>query len=234
MTSVLVTGTAGSGKSTFVSSFSKWLGSKGIPVSAVNLDPACDTLAYKASFDVRKLFTVVGLMRRHGLGPNGATLKAMELLAKRRLPRIDGDFVLYDAPGQLEGFVFSGSGRHVAKNLSGVTLFLADCARPSVPDMLGQILLYLSVCLQLGTRSLLVFNKSDLLALGDRKNISRILSGDALRLDGTISELYEKIVPDIPKMLQQRALFTSGLKSKGFDALLEIIRESSCSCGEIF
>lgn len=231
---VLVIGTAGSGKSTFVSSFSTWLKSKGISaVAAVNLDPACDTIAYRAAFDVRKLFTVKGLMRKHGLGPNGATLKAMELLAKKEFPKIDGDFVLYDAPGQMEGFVFSGSGRRVAKKLSGIALFLVDCARPSVPDLLGQILLYLSVGLQLGTGSLLVFNKSDLLTLGDRKNVTAILSGDTLHIEGTISEVYEKIVPDIPRLIQQRPLFTSGRKSEGFDALLETMRESSCSCGEL-
>lgn len=231
---VLVIGTAGSGKSTFVSSFSKWLNSKGMKASAVNLDPACDTLAYRASFDVRKLFTVSGLMRKHRLGPNGATLKAMELLAKKELPGFGGDFVLYDAPGQLEGFVFSGSGRRVAKKLAGITLFLADCSRPSVPDLLGQILLYLSVGMQLGTRSLLLFNKSDLLAFGDRKNVSAILSGDTLELEGSISEVYGKIVPDIPRLIQQRPLFASGKKSEGFDGLLETMRESSCSCGEIF
>ncbi len=231
---VLVIGTAGSGKSTFVSSFSKWLNTKGMKAAAINLDPACDTLPYKAAFDVRKLFTVSGLMRKHRLGPNGATLKAMELLAKmRELPKPDGDFALYDAPGQLEGFVFSGSGRRVAKKLSGITLFLADCSRPSVPDILGQVLLYLSVGLQLGTRSLLVFNKSDLLTSGDRKNISGILSGDALPMEGTISEVYEKIAPDIPRLIQQRPLFTSGKKSEGFDCLLETMRESSCSCGEL-
>lgn len=232
---VLVIGTAGSGKSTFVSSFLKWLNSKEVKAAAVNLDPACDTLPYKAAFDVRKIFTVKGLMRKHGLGPNGATLKAMELLSRKELlPKIDGDFVLYDAPGQLEGFVFSGSGRRVAKKLSGITLFLVDCARQSVPDILGQVLLYLSVGLQLGTRSLLVFNKSDLLSPGDRKNISAILSGDTLQIEGTISEVYEKIVPDIPRLIQQRPLFTSGKKSEGFDVLLETMRESSCSCGEIF
>lgn len=230
---VLVIGTAGSGKSTFISSFSRWLDSEGISVSAVNLDPACDTLAYRASFDIRKLFTVAGLMRKHRLGPNGATLKAMELLAEKKLPVIGGDFVIYDAPGQLEGFVFSGAGRRVARNLSGIALFLADCARPTVSDILGQILLYLSVYMQLGTRCLLVFNKSDLLSVGGRKNVSRILAGNVPGVDGSIMELYEKIIPDIPKMIQQKALFTSGLKSLGFDNLLETMRESSCSCGEL-
>lgn len=231
---VLVIGTAGSGKSTFVSSLLKWLNSKGMKAAAVNLDPACDTLAYRASFDVRKLFTVKGLMRKHGLGPNGATLKAMELLSKKELPKIEGDFVIYDAPGQMEGFVFSGSGRRVAKKLAGITLFLVDCARSSVPDILGQVLLYLSVGLQLGTRSLLVFNKSDLMSPVDRKNVSAILSGDTLQLEGTISEVYEKIVPDVPRLIQQRPLFTSGKRGEGFDVLLETMRESSCSCGEIF
>lgn len=231
---VLVIGTAGSGKSTFVSSFSKWLSSNGMEAAAVNLDPACDTLPYRAAFDVRNLFTVGGLMRKHGLGPNGATLKAMELLAKmEKFPKPDGDFVLYDAPGQLEGFVFSGSGRSVAKKLSGIALFLVDCARSSVPDILGQVLLYLSVGLQLGTRSLLAFNKSDLLTSGDRKNISAILSGDTLQIEGTISEVYEKIVPDVPRLIQQRPLFASGKKAEGFDVLLETMRESSCSCGEL-
>ncbi len=113
-------------------------------------------------------------------------------------------------------------------------MFLVDCARQSVPDILGQVLLYLSVGLQLGTRSLLVFNKSDLLSPGDSKNISAILSGDTLQIEGTISEVYEKIVPDVPRLIQQRPLFTSGRKGEGFDVLLETMRESSCSCGEIF
>jgi len=50
---IFVAGPAGSGKSTFVKSYSELLGEKGYSVCCVNLDPATEPL-YDASKDIRE------------------------------------------------------------------------------------------------------------------------------------------------------------------------------------
>ena len=44
----------------------------------VNLDPANDRTSYPCALDVRDLVTLEEIMEEHKLGPNGATLYALE------------------------------------------------------------------------------------------------------------------------------------------------------------
>ena len=115
---IIVVGPAGSGKSTFVKNFSKYL--KDYDVKVVNLDPASDPI-YKADRDIREFVRTEEVMKKFGLGINGALLKSIELSLEHIDDLIlDGDYVIYDTPGQMELFLYSKHGLAMAEKLQGV------------------------------------------------------------------------------------------------------------------
>jgi len=75
---IFVIGSAGSGKSTFVKNFSKFLSEKGYEVKCVNLDPASDPI-YKTDADIREYVRTEDIMARYKMDVNGALLKSIEL-----------------------------------------------------------------------------------------------------------------------------------------------------------
>lgn len=58
----------------------QFLGAIGRKCSIVNLDPANDRTSYPCALDVRDLVTLEEIMDEDKLGPNGATLYALEEL----------------------------------------------------------------------------------------------------------------------------------------------------------
>jgi hypothetical protein len=74
----LVIGPPGAGKSTYCNGMHQFLGAIGRKCSVVNLDPANDKTSYPCALDVRDLVTLEEIMDEHKLGPNGATLYALE------------------------------------------------------------------------------------------------------------------------------------------------------------
>ncbi|HDI32227.1 MAG TPA: GTPase, partial [Thermofilum sp.] len=75
-----VLGPAGSGKTTFVASFSQWAYNESIPVLTLNLDPAAEDLPYIPDIDIREYLTAREVMERYELGPNGAIVASMDLI----------------------------------------------------------------------------------------------------------------------------------------------------------
>ena len=76
----LVIGPPGAGKSTYCNGMHQFLGAIGRKCSIVNLDPANDKTSYQCALDVRDLITLEEIMEEDKLGPNGATLYALEEL----------------------------------------------------------------------------------------------------------------------------------------------------------
>lgn len=76
----LVIGPPGAGKSTYCNGMHQFLGAIGRKCSIVNLDPANDKTSYPCALDVRDLVTLEEIMEEDHLGPNGATLYALEEL----------------------------------------------------------------------------------------------------------------------------------------------------------
>ena len=76
----LVIGPPGAGKSTYCNGMHQFLGAIGRKCSIVNLDPANDKTSYPCALDVRDLVTLEEIMDEDRLGPNGATLYALEEL----------------------------------------------------------------------------------------------------------------------------------------------------------
>eukprot|EP00584_Thalassiosira_punctigera_P023887 CAMPEP_0172554194 /NCGR_PEP_ID=MMETSP1067-20121228/53610_1 /TAXON_ID=265564 ORGANISM="Thalassiosira punctigera, Strain Tpunct2005C2" /NCGR_SAMPLE_ID=MMETSP1067 /ASSEMBLY_ACC=CAM_ASM_000444 /LENGTH=312 /DNA_ID=CAMNT_0013342519 /DNA_START=24 /DNA_END=959 /DNA_ORIENTATION=- len=109
----LVTGPAGSGKSTYCHAMQEHglaMGRKHRRrVHVVNLDPAAEHFRYDVAFDVRDLISVDDVMDELQLGPNGSLVYCMEYLLENmdwlqeNLESYDDDeYLIIDCPGQIE------------------------------------------------------------------------------------------------------------------------------------
>ena len=121
---VFVIGTAGSGKSLLTASFADWLRMERQHVVIVNLDPGALILPYTPEVDVRDYISVENIMKKYGLGPNGALVMAADLIAEQaqrlgeEIESLRPDIVLVDTPGQMELFAFRASGPYMASELT--------------------------------------------------------------------------------------------------------------------
>ncbi|WP_456467651.1 PRK13768 family protein [Archaeoglobus sp.] len=230
---IFVIGSAGSGKSTFVRSFSEFLREKGYKVSCVNLDPASDPI-FRADADIRDYVRTEDVMRNYGLGVNGALLKSVELGLEfaERLKR-EADYVLYDTPGQMELFIFSKEGRKFVEKLSGsftAALFLMDMTLvQDAESFLSAVLQDVIVSLRLSLPTLTVFTKVD---VAD-SDINAMVD-DISKKEGVLAELLEKIVEFIEyTTIPYRPIKVSNVKKTGYEELLSAINELFCACGDI-
>jgi len=95
------------------------MGAIGRQCSVVNLDPANDHTSYPCALDVRSLVTLEEIMADDNLGPNGGVLYALEELEhnmdwlERGLADLEGDYVLFDCPGQVELYTHHNSLRNI-------------------------------------------------------------------------------------------------------------------------
>lgn len=171
---VILSGTAGSGKTTLAQALGEWMAGQGIGVAWVNLDPAVEHLPYKADVDARDYVSVRELMDKYGLGPNGALLASVDLLSehvgdmRRELEGAAGAYVVVDTPGQLELFAYRNVSLEVLRSLvnplTSVNVFLIDGVFLSSPASLASLLaLAVSVQLRLGVPQVNVVSKADLL-----------------------------------------------------------------------
>ena len=230
---VFILGHAGSGKSTLVKAFSEFLRSIGYDVKCVNLDPASDPI-YKAEVDVRDYVKAEEVMRRFVLGINGAMLRAVDLMLEfsDRL-KVEGEFVLYDTPGQMEVFIYSESGLALVERLKGSQtcgLFLIDSAMARTPENLASAILQnVVVMLRLGIPTLTVLTKSDLWDINIGELLRKINFGE-----GVLSEIMENLAPLFEyTTLHYRTIKVSSVKKSGFQELLSALRELFCACGDL-
>ena len=90
-TTQLVTGPAGSGKSTYSHILQEHVQTLGPRnrrrIHVVNLDPAAEHFRYDVAFDIRELISVDDVMEELQLGPNGSLVYCMEYL----LENMDSD-----------------------------------------------------------------------------------------------------------------------------------------------
>ncbi|MCQ2078988.1 MAG: ATP/GTP-binding protein [archaeon] len=135
MNNIFFVGTAGSGKSTMVGAFKKWLDDNEIDSVIVNLDPGAEKLPYVPDIDIREWINLDDVMSQCGLGPNGAQIAAADLMAvnmNRITEVLDGynvDYVLVDTPGQLELFAFRESSQVVVNAMgreNSMMVYLSD------------------------------------------------------------------------------------------------------------
>ena len=71
MNNIYFVGTAGSGKSTMVGAFKRWLDDNEIDSIVVNLDPGAEKLPYVPDVDIREWINLDEVMSQYGLGRTG-------------------------------------------------------------------------------------------------------------------------------------------------------------------
>lgn len=248
---IMFIGTAGSGKSSLTHSFGLWLEREmEVKVGYVNLDPGCTYTPFKPDFDIRVFFTVRDLMEREGLGPNGAIIRAAELMKEYSdrivsdLSTIESDFVLIDTPGQMEIFVFRDTGPVIAGLLRklgrivAVYIFDPILAR-TASDLSVALSLAVATQVRLGVPCISVLNKSDLpeaetvlsLLNHPERFKARILeeklgaSSDIALALADLAQKYSKHTGNITAVSAKTGL--------GLDRLYDACREVFCVCGEL-
>jgi len=244
---ILILGPAGSGKTSLVKAFADWIKkNQKLKIACVNLDPGAELLPYSASFDIRKFFTVKSIMKEEKLGPNGALVRAMELMMKEKnkiekeLKKIKADLKLIDSPGQLELFVFHRASEIVKifePPIVGIFLIPAELANPigiAVTQFLS-----LATQLRLEIPCVNVFSKVDLVENHEelsklilkpeklKKEIERTPLGVEKDLAVGAAKLTSKIVR------VSRIVKTSAKTKEGLEELYDVVHELLCACGEI-
>ncbi|OEH77307.1 XPA-binding protein [Cyclospora cayetanensis] len=145
---LIVTGMAGSGKSTLVKAMDTQLRSEGKRVYIVNLDPAVSLLPFSPNVDIRDSVEYKRVMQHYKLGPNGAIMTALNLFATKfgsllhllQQRSSSTDVVLIDTPGQIEVFTWSASGALMTEALATTfptaLVYAVDACRSKSPNTL--------------------------------------------------------------------------------------------------
>ncbi len=245
---VIFIGPAGSGKTTLVSSFSKWIEeNEDKDVARINLDPGADKLPYKPNFDIREFFTLDSIMKEENLGPNGALIRAVEKMVemeneiKANIQRINTHFRLVDLPGQLEPFIFY-SGEKILKFFNQkrtLGIFLIPAEMFGVRELVIAELLSLIVRMKFEIPTLNVLTKIDLIEKVEevenylrfprklRKKLEYIGGGVDRELVILVSRLLERMAKE------QRIIKTSAKTGEGMKELYDICYEVFCACGDL-
>jgi GTPase SAR1 family protein len=197
---VFIVGTAGSGKSYFTSSFSEWLKMNKQDVATVNLDPGVLKLPYSPDVDVRNYVDAGEIMEKYGLGPNGASIMAADLIAdeienlSRDIDEADADIVLVDTPGQMELFAFRASGPYIVNELTKepkALIYLFDAVFSINPfNYVSNMFLSAAIYNRFFQPQLHLLSKIDLLP---RKEVSTVVewSGNPRSLEDAIEKKLE-------------------------------------------
>ncbi len=182
MKSIFVSGTAGSGKSLLSSKLYEHYTKNEVFASILNLDPGVDNLPYTCDIDVRDYVDYVSIMQQYELGPNGAMVIATDLIASKiddiqnEINQVNPDYLIIDAPGQIELFAYRSSGSFIVENISSdekTNVFLFDGALITRPvNFVSIALLATSVRLRLNLPTINVLTKTDLIR-EETKNILR-------------------------------------------------------------
>lgn len=177
-----MSGTAGAGKSLLSSKLYEYYTKNGVFASILNLDPGVDNLPYTCDIDVRDYVDYTSIMQQYELGPNGAMIIATDLIASKideiqnEINQTNPDYLIIDAPGQIELFAYRSSGSFIVENISSdekTNIFLFDGALITKPvNFVSIALLATSIRLRLNLPTVNVLTKIDLIK-EETKNILR-------------------------------------------------------------
>jgi len=242
-------GPAGAGKSTLVSAYGRWLRDNGYAVALINLDPAADYIPYIPDYDVRKIVYTRDLATKLGLGPNGALVKAIEILTQRidsvvsELSSLDAEYMLIDTPGQMEVFVFRDLAPRFMEALARVcdrvaAIFVVDANLLKSPEDYAFIAV-MSVAMQirLGVDVVPVVNKVDEASVdefvGDVvSDVEKVI--EALRSKGIYGDMMARVLEAVWSYAKAAYVpRVSAREGLGLEDLHRIVHELTCSCGDL-
>jgi len=245
---VVFVGPAGAGKSTLVASYGRWLRENGYSAALVNLDPAADYIPYQPDYDVRRIVYTRDLAKKLGLGPNGALVKAIEILTERvgevvnELAALDAEYALIDTPGQMEVFVFRDLAPRLMDSLSRVcdriaALFVVDASLMKSPEDYAFIAI-MSVAMQvrLGVDVVPVVNKIDAV---DVELVGDVVSDaekviEELRGRGIYGDMMARVLEVVWSYAKAASVpRVSAREGRGLEELHRVVHELTCSCGDL-
>ncbi len=249
MLNIVFIGTAGCGKTSLTYAFGKWLENElDANTSYVNLDPGVYITPYNPSYDVREIITVDELMKR-GLGPNGAMVRAAEIIEEkifevsRKIHDLRSDFKLIDTPGQMELFLFRPMGprfiEEIAKHSPTVSVYIIDPALASTLSGLAtSLLLPMITRLRLGVPVVSVINKADLPEIYKVEEFSKNLHdlekemiSEERGLIVDLASRFLELIEEFSKTI--RIVKTSAKTGEGMSDLYTLIHEALCECGDL-
>jgi GTPase SAR1 family protein len=234
-------GTAGSGKSTLTNFFKLWLEMKSLDSITINLDPGAENLPYIPDIDIRDWISLDEVMKKYGLGPNGAQIACADMIAlnsediKISIESYKSDYILIDTPGQLELFAFRESGKYIIdyinKNRSLVA-YLIDYSLANNPSSyISQMLLSLNTNFKINLPQMNILSKSDLLNDKDRnkilswsKNKDELFSAVENQNPSIYREMNEKILQILNDFENTTRLIPTGKDFYGIDDLYNNIQ----------
>jgi hypothetical protein len=225
---------------------------QGKTIKFVNLDAGADHLPYTPDLDIRSYFTISEIMKNEDLGPNGAMLRANELLLNQietileQISRFDSEFTLIDTPGQLEAFVFKEAGPMILQKLDktshSVAIFLIDAELTRyASNLIVGLLLAIGVQIQLGINMIYILHKADLLAKNS-KLVKMLQKPDFFREciisenRGALTDLALIAQRAFAELAPSMRIVTTTIKNQdnsGFDQLYDLIHEVFCACGDL-
>ena len=253
--SIVFMGPAGSGKTTLTHRFGEWLRKQLFSkVAYVNLDPGAEEILYNPVFDVRSIITLRKVMEQYKLGPNGAFIKSIELLAdnidyifnQRPFNEVDQwDYILIDTPGQMEAFLFRRASNVFFKYLREISnaliVFIIDVsAIENIPDLMTLWFIHVLINVKYGLTVIPVFNKVDLvedvryvkMLVENPDKLMKIVKKRVQK--GLISEIAPELVSIAVKTKAPiRPILFSALKQTDFTDLYSVIHEAFCACGDL-
>jgi GTPase SAR1 family protein len=173
----MVLGPAGSGKSTYCKIIQDHAEILKRDIVVINLDPAAEAFKYRCDIDIRELITVVDVMLKQKLGPNGALVYCMEYLLnhmnwlEEQIETFAEDsYFLFDCPGQLELYSHYDIMTSIIKILqkrgfSLCSVFCLDCTfLQEQSKFISGNLLSLATMIQISLPHLTVMTKCDLIS----------------------------------------------------------------------
>jgi GTPase SAR1 family protein len=203
-------GTAGCGKSALTSALSSHVKNYDLDAITVNLDPAARRLPYTPDVDIRDYTSVDDIMNELGLGPNGALVAAVDMVAgkvdkiKEEMEGLKSEYAIIDTPGQMELFAYRSTGPIIVSALEGTTvtnlhLFDPNLAR-SPTGFVSLSLLGLSLQFRFAATQLLLLSKCDMLS---KEEIDRIVewSTNSTQLYEDVDDVGRGITRNVSKMI---------------------------------
>lgn len=222
----LIMGPAGSGKSTYCSTISKYAQDCHRTISVVNLDPAAEYFNYEIMADIRELIHLDHVMEDEELrfGPNGGLIFCLEYLLENmdwleeQLGHDEDDYILFDCPGQIELYTHLDIMKQLVTTLHNwnfrvCAIFLLDSQFIVEPSkFFSGSLAALSAMVNLEIPHINILSKVDLLSKPARKKIERYLEPDInLLLEKDVSkkkwdQKYSRLSEAIGKLVDDYSL----------------------------